>query len=334
MMMMMIINYNNKNDDHNHNDDQNIHIHAHYTYAYALEIVGSHACLVYFSNCFVDRTLLDAYLIFTQSSESSIPNMYTRSSHKYTKVCEFAVERNTNMTNEVRLRSIRRHMYCRSSFGLWVVPIIACLLPVTINHGMQPLKITEAMEVFIPHIGKTIVVSSKALSKDEQGTFVKIEPSRNSQIATSIVSRCSKERRDQVAKNKAFWTAKSNKGRQCIDKLRKMRAAAIRAKFDVIGCRFMARGKRQRSQQMTLDSISVPLPTVGERMGVAALMKLDLAAQRKNGRYALWVQLDSEVIDPSCRTPRVRSPTRLPYISSRSVGVRSYTEGGCNLFQG
>ena len=161
----------------------------------------------------------------------------------------------------------------------------------------EVLEIKDAKEIYIPHMEKSIVVVHQFLSVDDGRCFLKIEPSRNNQISTLLVARCDKDFRRMVLKTKSFWTDRLSKGRQFINKLRSLRASAIKIKYDVRGSRFMSRARQKRCQQLAIDSIIVPLPSVGQHMGMSAPMLIDLSSLRINGRTTLWIPLEAKVLD-------------------------------------
>ena len=159
------------------------------------------------------------------------------------------------------------------------------------------LVVQDAKEVYVRAINRTVVVSSNALTTDKGRTFVKLCPRRHKSVEKILLSRCNKQARSHIAANRTFWTSKGSKGRAFLAELRKQRQAAIKAKFTVVGNRFMTRKKHERSKQILEDVIEVPLPRVGQSAGIIAEMIVDVDALRKNGRSALWCELTSNVID-------------------------------------
>ena len=147
----------------------------------------------------------------------------------------------------------------------------------------EVLEIKDAKEIYIPHMEKRIVVVHQFLSVEDGRCFLKIEPSRNNQISTLLVARCDKDFQRMVLKTKSFWTDRLSKGRQFINKLRSLRASAIKIKYDVRGSRFMSRARQKRCQQLVIDSIIVPLPSVGQHMGMSVPMLIDLISLESGG---------------------------------------------------
>jgi len=158
------------------------------------------------------------------------------------------------------------------------------------------IRIVDTKEVFLDHARSSVVLPSKSLSVEDYGTFLKLQPSRYVQVAKIILSRCPKAMRAGILKRRAFWTMKKHEGRMFLDKLRSLKSSAIRVKFSVKGHRLTSRLKQQRPKQIMIDSISVPLPTVGDHIGVPVLMKV-ASTQRVNGKNPLCVQLDPRALD-------------------------------------
>ena len=165
----------------------------------------------------------------------------------------------------------------------------------------EDLKISDAKEVFIPHIRKRVTISSRVFTSDEHGTFMKLVPQRNAHISKLLLSRCPNQIQIMARKDRSFWTSKSKPGFKFLRKLRRLRHDAITLKFDVKGKRFMSRSKKQRAQQLVLEALQVPLPTVGEHVGKNIKMKIDASAVRKNGKSPLWVELDPQALSHLAR---------------------------------
>ena len=160
------------------------------------------------------------------------------------------------------------------------------------------MQISDVKMIYISHIRKSIVVSGRFLLSDECGTFVKLEPNRNRDIANLITCRCSKEfRTSDRVRQQRFWFGKEGTGKLFLDKLRGLRAAAIKSKFKVKGERFTSRQQQERPGQMMAGVVSVSIPSVGDRVASNVQMRVDSMSLRKNGRYPLWVPLVSTDLD-------------------------------------
>ena len=160
----------------------------------------------------------------------------------------------------------------------------------------ETIKIVDTKEVVFPHLRSTIAIPSKPFTVDETETFLKLQPRNYVQVARLIISRCPKEMRKEILKNRKFWQSKTSKGKLFLDKLRSMKAKAIKTKFDVKGVRFMSRQKQQRPKQIMANSISVPLPTVGDHVGVPVVMQV-ASTTRLNGKIPLSIKLEPASLD-------------------------------------
>ena len=149
-------------------------------------------------------------------------------------------------------------------------------------------KVVDTKEVVVNATGASYLISHKSLTVETFGTFLKLQPSRYRSIARLLTSRCSNDVKQQMTHG--FWTEKTGGGKMFLDKLRTIKANAIRMKFSVKGAHRMAsRQKHARAKQLVADTVEVPLPTVGAHTGVNAIVV--------NNHGTLSFQLDPIVLD-------------------------------------
>lgn len=164
----------------------------------------------------------------------------------------------------------------------------------------QAMEFTDVMckQVYIVHRKQKVLVESPLLFNHDRGMcFIKLTPGRSRSITTIMTCRCSKDTK-ALATRRAFWGGRGQPGKAFLNKLRNLRNKSIKDKFGTLNTpRLVNRRKKKRVEQLTEEIFQVMFPAAGARPDKVINIYLPTSEYRRNGNFALWVELDSASLD-------------------------------------
>lgn len=155
---------------------------------------------------------------------------------------------------------------------------------------MSTFVFAEGLSIHVTHLKQDICIPKKFIHTDEDGDkFLDLKPERWRDIGTLLTSFLNAEDRTGKEARQLFRT-KNGKGVNFLKWMKRHRDNAVRSKFKINSdVRLTSRMFKSRAEQIATDTLSVPMPQVGDDVPVAVIEHRLVKRQK-----ALSVKIDDD----------------------------------------